>query len=131
MARSDRSGVKTVPLGALELAIMNFVWDLGKSVTVPEIHAGLSEHRKLAYTTTMTVTARLADKGLLGRSRESRPYRYWAALDREEYSAGLMLAVLSELGNGRATLARFVERIRREDAELLDELRRTLRSRHP
>lgn len=129
MARSDRSVAKGVPLGALEFAIMNFVWAVGRPVTVPEIHAHLCENRKLAYTTTMTVAARLADKGLLGRSRESRPYRYWAALDRDEYSAGLMLAVLSEVGNPKATLARFVERIRREDAELLDELRRTLRSR--
>ncbi|MGH9267197.1 MAG: BlaI/MecI/CopY family transcriptional regulator, partial [Acidimicrobiales bacterium] len=70
----------------------------------------------------MTVMNRLFEKGLLSRSEQRRPYTYWRAVSREDYSAGLMLDVLAELRDRRAVLARFVERIGPRDAEVLRQL---------
>lgn len=109
-------------LGELELAIMDYVWKQDRPITVPEVHEHLLKKRQLAYTSTMTVMSRLYEKGLLGRSEDRRPYTYWPALSREDYSAELMVGVLSELGNRKAALARFVERMGRRDAETLRQL---------
>ncbi len=114
--------MKNGRLGELELAIMDYVWKQNRSITVPEVHKHLLKKRHLAYTSTMTVMSRLHEKGLLGRSEDRRPYTYWPALSREDYSAELMVSVLSELGNRKAALARFVERIGRRDAETLRDL---------
>ncbi|MGH2732732.1 MAG: BlaI/MecI/CopY family transcriptional regulator [Actinomycetota bacterium] len=121
--------MKAVPLGDLEFAIMKLVWEWGRPVTVPEVHRHLSSSRTLAYTTTMTVMSRLVEKGLLTRSEERRPYVYRPALDREDYSAELMLRVLAEVGDRQATLARFVERMGPGDAEVLGDLARRSRRR--
>ncbi len=109
-------------LGELELAIMDFIWKRAKAITVPEVHEHLLSKRKLAYTSTMTVMGRLFEKGLLDRNEERRPYVYEAAISREDYSADLMVGVLAELGNRKAALSRFVERISPKDAQLLGEL---------
>lgn len=114
--------MSTGSLGELELAIMDFVWKRGESVTVPDVQAHLSKTRNLAYTTTMTVMSRLHEKGLLHRSEQRRPYAYWVALSREDFTADLMLGILSELGDRKAVLARFVEKIGPRDAQLLRDL---------
>lgn len=111
-----------VPLGELEFAIMDFVWKQGRPVTVPDVQRHLSKTRNLAYTSTMTVMSRLHEKGLLERSEERRPYAYWAAVPREDFTADLMLGILSELGDRKAVLARFVEKIGAQDARLLKHL---------
>lgn len=117
-----------VRLGELEFAIMDFVWKKRKQVAVPDVQQHLLKTRDLAYTTTMTVVGRLHEKGLLNRSVERRPYTYWPAVSREDYSAGLMLGILSELGDRKAVLARFVERIGAADAKLLEQLASKIRS---
>jgi predicted transcriptional regulator len=114
--------LKNGRLGELEFAIMDYVWKQDRPITVPEVHEHLLKKRHLAYTSTMTVMSRLHEKGLLGRSEDRRPYTYWAALSREDYSAELMVGVLAELGNRKAALARFVERMGRRDAETLRQL---------
>lgn len=116
-------------LGELEFAIMDHVWSRPGEVTVPEVHRHLERRRGLAYTTVMTVMSRLYEKGLLDRYEDERPYRYRAALSREDYSAGLMLEVLDEVGDRSAVLARFVERIRPQDAETLRKLAAKARGR--
>lgn len=109
-------------LGELELVIMEYIWQAKAPVTVPEVHAHLKGSRRLAYTTTMTVMGRLAEKGLLGRDASRRPYSYWATVSKQDYSADLMMGVLRELGDRRAALASFVERISGRDAKLLTEM---------
>jgi len=111
-----------VSLGELEHAIMEHVWNLGHPTTVPEVHEALTLTRGLAYTTVMTVMNRLFEKGLLERSEERRPYTYRARVSREDFSAGRMLEALGELKDKKAVLARFVDRIDPEDAELLRQL---------
>lgn len=116
-------------LGELEFAIMEYVWSCSSSVTVPEVHARVGKPRRLAYTTVMTVMGRLHEKGLLHRDGSKRPYTYWPATSRADYSAGLMLGALEGLRDRRAVLARFVERIGPKDAELLRALAAKARSR--
>lgn len=118
-----------VRLGELEAAIMDFIWRKGKPVGVPDVQHHLSRTRELAYTTTMTVMGRLHEKGLLERAEDRRPYTYWPALSREDYSARLMLGILTELGDRKAVLARFVERIGPDDARLLCELASKIKGR--
>jgi len=121
--------LKRRPLGELELAIMDFVWARGGPTTVPDVHEHLTRSRKLAYTSTMTVMSRLFEKGLLKRNEKHRPYIYRPRLEREDYLAGLMVGVLSDVGDRRAALARFVERIGAKDAETLSKLLQEAKSR--
>lgn len=121
--------MRNATLGELELAIMDHIWKRGKPVTVPDVHEHLIKRRKLKYTSTMTVMSRLFEKGLLDRSEDRRPFTYWAAVGRDDYSAELMLGVLSQLGDRKAALARFVERIGARDARILAELVRDARGR--
>lgn len=117
--KTEERRLKNGGLGELELAIMDYIWKQDRPITVPEVHDHLIKKRRLAYTSTMTVMSRLHEKGLLGRSEDRRPYTYWPALAREDYSAELMVGVLSELGNRKAALSRFVERMGRRDVETL------------
>jgi predicted transcriptional regulator len=110
-------------LGELELAVMEFYWRSARKLTVPDVQDHLKA-RELAYTTTMTIVHRLWKKGFLERTSEVRPHAYRAAIGREDYSADLMLGVLKEMGNKRAALARFVERIGPKEAQILRDLTR-------
>lgn len=117
-----KTGSNAGRLGELELAIMDYIWDQNRTITVPEVHEHLTAKRRLAYTSTMTVMSRLHDKGLLGRSQQRKPYSYWPAISREDYSADLMIGVLSEYGDRKAALARFVELVDQQDKDLLAQL---------
>lgn len=108
---------------------MDHIWDREEPTTVPEVHERLSAQRDIAYTTVMTVMGRLHEKGLLHRTEEHRPYSYWPTASREDHFAALVLDALEELDDPRAALARFVERIGEEDAELLRALARKARGR--
>ncbi len=84
------SGRRTQPippaLHELEAEVMEEVWRQ-RETTVKEVMAALNARASAprAYTTYMTVMRRLADKGLLARSREGRRDSYVPALTRSEY----------------------------------------------
>lgn len=137
-------------LGDLERAVMDVLWDqsheraperaAGRSpasvtgVTVRDVAEALQE-RDLAYTTVMTVLDRLAGKGMVGREREGRAWRYRPAASREAYIAQLMLDALDLAGSaepgsrasrgdskhlGRdAALIRFARSVTGTEAEVL------------
>jgi predicted transcriptional regulator len=88
--------------------------------------AKLNEDRSqaLAYTTVMTVMARLADKGILTRRSEGRGYAYEAAAPDEAGIAvqGLLrqfgdaaIASLADQARADPKLLRRLERLLRED----------------
>jgi predicted transcriptional regulator len=112
-------------VGELEARILETVWELGR-VTVKDItaHLGPDAHLK----TVMTVTNRMADKGLLERERQGRAYYYQAACDRESFMAQVVRRVLDGLVEdfGTPTLAHFVDLA---DAEQIAELEAALRKR--
>ncbi len=58
-----------------ELAIMKVVWEKG-CATVREVYEELLEHRKIAYTTVMTMMGTLEQKGRLTKAMRDRAYVY-------------------------------------------------------
>jgi predicted transcriptional regulator len=72
----------------------------------------------LAYTTVMTVLARLHDKGLVTRQRSGRAYAYAALTDQAEVTARQMQRLL-DAGDRAAVLSRFVGALSDADERLL------------
>jgi predicted transcriptional regulator len=63
-------------LGPLEAEVMEVVWAASRPLAVRDVLATVNRRRRdaLAYTTVMTVMARLADKGILRRTRQGKGY---------------------------------------------------------
>jgi predicted transcriptional regulator len=58
---------------------MKAVWER-PPVTVKDVHAAIRPHRKLAYTTVMTIMHRMFNKGVLTRKLEARTHYYEPAI---------------------------------------------------
>jgi predicted transcriptional regulator len=117
-------------LGSLERAIMDVLWDAGRSLRVRELLATLNEERELAYTTVQTVAERLVKKGLLVRTPYRNAFKYAAAYSRDEHVSRLMLEALAASTDRLPVLARFAQSVEEEDAlTLLVELSRRTRQR--
>ncbi|MGH9187853.1 MAG: BlaI/MecI/CopY family transcriptional regulator [Acidimicrobiales bacterium] len=69
-------------LGPLEAEVMHVMWSSGEPSTVRAVLDRLNEGRRppLAYTTVMTVMARLAEKDILRRELDGRGYVYESAV---------------------------------------------------
>ena|SRR5688572_2026668 len=77
---------KKVPeLGPLEFKLLRILWK-HESLTAPQVLEQYNQQSStpLAYTTVMTLLGRLADKGVLKVTRERQPYRFAAAITREQ-----------------------------------------------
>jgi predicted transcriptional regulator len=109
------------PLGELEAAIMELLWDADTSRLVREVVSELQPTRALAYTTVMTVMDNLHRKGCLTRERDGRAWRYRAALTRQAYAGQLMNEALMASSDRAGALAHFVENIDAQDADALEE----------
>ena len=92
------------PLGELEAAVMNIVWQRGEA-TVEHVRAALEPDRSPAYTTVMTVMTRLASKGVLERHKEGRAYVYRPAAAQDEVAGSMLAALVSRMYGGSATRA--------------------------
>jgi predicted transcriptional regulator len=102
---------------------MEVVWASDGPVSVRAMLERLNDGRRqqLAYTTVMTVMARLVEKDVLSRRREGRGYVYEArARDPAEIA---VRGVVRDFGD--AALAHFVDEAR-ADPKLLRRLRRLL-----
>ena len=88
-------------LGPLERRVMERLWTAGPQ-SVAEVLQALNQGgaRHLAYTTVMTILARLFEKGYVSRELEDRHYRYTAALDEASLQAQV----------GRRELGRLIDR---------------------
>ena len=84
-------------IGELERAVMDQLWDSDSPQTVRDVHSALRTHRKLAYTTVMTVLHRLSCKGLVFQIRDDRAYQYAPTHGRDELMAALMIDVLDQV----------------------------------
>lgn len=102
---------------------MDSVWASGRPVPGREVLEDLAAHRRLAYTTVMTVLDRLTRKGLLRRELEGRAFVYAAVLSREEHTAELMAEALENADDRSAALVHFVDYI---DSAEADAIRRAL-----
>ena len=125
--RSKKPPPLPPPLGELEAEVMEHVWASGESsvrAAMDELNARAAEPR--AYTTYMTVLARLHRKGLLERRREGKSDHYRPTLSRREYRerrAGAEVQALVD-DYGDAVCPQFARQMARLDPERQAELRR-------
>ena len=107
MVPRSRKGRRADPppaLHELESEVMEQLWQSGES-TVRAVMNAINKHTRTerAYTTFMTVMARLHKKGLLARRRDGKTDHYSPAYDREEYmklrSAAEVDDLVSEYGD--------------------------------
>lgn len=85
------------PLGQLESAVMEVVWATSGPVQVGDVHVGLPTEARGAYATVKTTMERLAEKGILARSKEGKAYHYRAAVTREELERRIVTRTLDRL----------------------------------
>ncbi len=115
-------------LGSLELEVMEFMWQASKA-TVRQVTEAINRKRPIAYTTVMTVMGHLVDKGLLGRTKEGKRYRYQVARSRDEFlrdsSRSMIRALLGDFGD--LAVAQFLGEINNVDPDRLEQLRNLIR----
>ncbi len=66
----------------LELECLKALWDLGEG-NVKDVRQSLLRHKKLAYTTVMTILDRLVRRGGVERRKVGRAFVYTPSVDRE------------------------------------------------
>jgi len=121
-------------LGDLEREIMELMWARGEG-SVRDILEALNVRRPaehpLAYTTVMTVMAKLAIKGLLRRTRVGRADEYRVAESREAFlkrtSDGIARQLVEDFGD--AAISSFVSVLENIAPDRLEQLRRKARRR--
>ena len=111
-------------LGPLEAEVMQVLWPAGKPMDVRNVLDAMNESRStpLAYTTVMTVMARLAEKEILTRRREGRGFVYEPAVPNA--AAIAVRNVVRDFGD--AAVAGLVEQAR-SDPQLRARLEQLLR----
>lgn len=82
--RADRTPQPGEIQGELQVQLMAVVWRLGEA-TVEQVRTGLPSRYRSAYTTVQTVLNRLAERGLLERSRQANAIVYSPRLSEAEY----------------------------------------------
>jgi predicted transcriptional regulator len=104
---------------------MEVMWRRQRA-TVRDVQEELRRRRELAYTTVMTVMARLAEKGVLRRERAGRAHAYEVALSREAFvrdaSERLVRSLIDDFGD--VAVAAMAEELERVDPARLERLRR-------
>jgi predicted transcriptional regulator len=106
--------------GGLENEVLAVLAADGGAMTPGQVREALGDQR--AYTTVMTVLARLSNKGLVTRRRTGRTFAYQAVLDEDEITARQMQRLLDTRGDHAAVLSRFVGTLSADDERLLVDL---------
>jgi BlaI family penicillinase repressor len=119
---------RKVGLTDQELEIMKVVWERG-SATVREVYEELLKHRKIAYTTVMTMMGILEQKGRLNKEASERAYVYTPAEPQGKVVGSMVKDFIARMFNGSAQplLVHLAENrhLRQED---LDEISRLLKT---
>ncbi|HSP68415.1 MAG TPA: BlaI/MecI/CopY family transcriptional regulator [Bryobacteraceae bacterium] len=109
-----------------ELEIMKVVWKLG-TPTVRQVYEQLLEHRKVAYTTVMTMMNILEQKGYLKKRQGDRAFVYTPSRPEKQVIRAMVREFVDRVFNGAAEplLLHLVEddQLSREE---LDEIRRSI-----
>jgi BlaI family penicillinase repressor len=113
---------KHTTLTPQELEIMKLVWRR-ESATVRDIYEELLEHRKIAYTTVMTMMKILETKGYLKKRRQDRAFIYRPAHPKNQVIGGMIREFMDRVFNGSAEplLVHLVKsgRIREKDLQAI------------
>jgi len=118
-------------LGPLETDIMQLLWKETHG-TVKQIHRTLQHRRDIAYTTVMTTMSRLAEKGILLRTRDGLAYVYVPAISQKEFEQTVVQQVLDGLLDDYTdiTLDYLVDYLARHDPSQLKRLSRDAQTRY-
>jgi BlaI family penicillinase repressor len=113
-------------LTAQELEIMKVVWERD-TATVRDVYETLRAHRKVAYTTVMTMMKILETKGYLRRKQVDRAYVYRPAQPKQRVIGAMVRDFVNRVFNGSAEplLVHLIED-RGLTPEELDEIRRLI-----
>jgi predicted transcriptional regulator len=111
------------PAGQLEDEVLATLWASDEALTPGQVQQRIAD-RSLAYTTVLTILARLFDKGVVERERAGRAYAYRPVLDRAGLAARQMRALLDRTGDRTDVLARFVSGLSADDERVLADLLR-------
>lgn len=112
-------------IGALEAEVLERLWEAEGPLSVRDVASRL-RGRERAYTTVMTVLARLHEKGLVERVLSGRAYLYRAAGTPAEIAARRIQELVSASDDPKAVLAHFVDGLASDPGLLrtLDRLRK-------
>ncbi len=107
---------------------MKVVWRL-ESATVRQVYEALLEHRRIAYTTVMTMMNILEQKGFLKKRQEDRAYIYSPTQPQKQVIGSLVRDFVNRVFNGSAEplLLHLVEDQQLTEKELED-VRKLIRS---
>lgn len=110
-----------------ELEIMKVIWQL-ETATVRQVYETLLEHRKIAYTTVMTMMNILEQKGYLKKRQDDRAYVYRPSQPQKQVIRSMVREFVNRVFNGSAEplLVHLVED-QHLSADDLEEIRKTIR----
>ncbi len=111
-----------------ELEIMKVVWRL-ETATVRHVYEALLEHRRIAYTTVMTMMNILETKGYLKKRYQDRAYIYQPSQPQKQVIQSMVREFVNRVFNGSAEplLAHLVEDRHLTESDL-EEIRRTIKA---
>lgn len=118
----SKKGLKKV-LGDLEAEIMEVIW-AAEYISVRDVYEKLKLRRKIAYTTVMTVMARLAEKGLLKKKKDGNAFLYKAACSKDKFTQSTVKKIIEGLMEdfSAPAMAQFVDSFDDGDDKKIDEL---------
>lgn len=118
------------PLHELEAEVMEEVWRQGSATVRAVLHA-LNERsdKQRAYTTIMTILARLERKGVLERQKQGKGFVYTPKATRDEFVEARAQAEVEALVEefGDVALVNFARAMAKLDAGRRERLRRLAR----
>jgi predicted transcriptional regulator len=131
VARRRKKMTAPPPLHELESEVMEEMWRRGEEATVRQLRESLNKRstKQRAYTTIMTIMARLDEKGLLTRRREGKTDIYALVYSREEYQQARARAEVGALVDqyGEVALVNFALQMQSLDPKRREQLRRLAR----
>lgn len=107
-------------MGQLESEVLAILWAADDALTSADVLDALDG--EVAYTTAMTILARLWHKGLADREQRGRAYAYRPRLSEGELAAQRMHATLERTKDREAALAHFVGTLSKSDERALHRL---------
>ena len=108
--------------GELEDEVLAALWSSAEPMTAAQAREALDG--ELAYTTVLTILARLSAKGLVDRNKNGRAYVYRPRVDPDVRTAEQMRRLLERRGDRPAVLAHFVDGLTIADERALRKLMR-------
>lgn len=116
--------------GELQVQIMAALWRI-EAGTVEQVRAALPSRYRGAYTTVQTVLNRLAERGMLVRSKQGIALRYKPRITEAEYLSRSIETTLAGASSGarRTALAQLIGALDDDQLSDLQELARSIDSR--